>query len=71
MPEHLGAAEKIIWLGITQVCVPATTVGGCVLGISLITKTVYKTFSMLSQWGERRLSSQNPLASEDSMCRRM
>ena len=50
MPEHLGADEKIIWLGITQVCVPATVGGGCVLGISLITKTVYETFSMLSQW---------------------
>lgn len=35
MPEHLVADEKITWLDKTEVCVPTTVGGGCVLGISL------------------------------------
>lgn len=35
MPEHLVADEKITWLAGTEVCIPTTAGGGCVLGISM------------------------------------
>ena len=50
MPQDLVADEKITWLAGTEVVVPTTVGGGCVLGISLTEQTA--SASLQAAYGE-------------------